>query len=275
MGICSDQATNYLKSLNLNTIRQPQEGVDPLMLLGIYKGARGIIGTLDQLAEPGGVAPQPTVRSSAAANINGKRTSKMPLALGLDILGGVIGAMGGNLGIKASYEAARTVEFEFRDVTLYRPNQIEIGDFLEKSEIRWDHVILKRYLIGDGKLYVITDVVKSKKVAVTAYRSDKSALAIEIPAVQQIVGGKVSVDRDSDASTTITYEGEAELAFGFQAIELAAGQRGDDGEIDVVYRPVRAGDASFSLSRGATSNSVFVDFEGAIDALKRLDPEAL
>jgi hypothetical protein len=274
MGICTDKSVEHLKSLNLNTILQPQEDIVPLQLLGEYKGARGIIGTLDQLVEqPGGTLPQ--VTPSAAANINGRKSSRLPLSLGLNVLGNVLGAMGGNIGVAASYASARNVEFTYDEVTRHRANTISIGDYLASAAIRWDHPILKKYLFGAGNLYVLTEVVTSRRIGVTAYRSDSTALKLDVPVIQAVVGGSVSVRSESESSSTVTYEGSRDLAFGFMAIELSAGTRGDDDEIDLAFRPVKAGSASFSVTGGGAAALVFADFEGALRGLEHVEADAL
>ena len=270
MGICTDRSVNYLKSLNLNTILQPQEDIAPLHLLGEYGGARGIIGTLSQLVDGGGALP--AITSGAAANINGQRSSKLPISLGLNILGNIIGAMGGNIGVTASYEKVKKVDFSFSNVMRRRANTISIGDFLESAEIRWDHIILKKYLFGSGKLYVLTEVVTSKKIGVTAYQANNAVLKLEVPVIQAAVGGSVTVGSEAQSTATVTYEGDKDLAFGFAAIELSAGERGDDGEIDLVFRPVNAGDVSFSVLGGGF---VPATFDGALADLTACDPETL
>ncbi|MBO9579677.1 MAG: hypothetical protein J7498_02155 [Sphingobium sp.] len=272
MGICSDRSVNYLKSLNLNVILHPQEDLAPLALLGEYGGARGIIGTLGQLTEAqNGDLPQ--ITSGTAANINGQKSSKLPIKLGLDILGNIIGAMGGNLGVTAAYEHASKVEFTYSGVTRYRANTIQIGDYLAASKVRWDHPILKKYLFGKGKLYVLTEIVTSKKLGVTAYNHDNSTLSLEVPVIKELVGGSLSVGHEGETTTIVTYEGDKELAFGFVAIELSGGDRGDDGDFDLMFRPVNPGAISFGV--GAGQGVVFADFEGALPMLAVADPETL
>lgn len=270
MGICTDKSVNYLKSLNLNTILHPQEDLAPLALIGEYKGSRAVIGSLDQLVEDGGNLPP--VTSGVAANINGQKSSRLPISLGINILGNILGAMGGNMGVNASYENLKKIEFTFSEVTRRRANTISVGDYLQNSEVRWNHLILKKYLFGSGKLFVITEIVTSRKIGVTAFRTDNTAVKLDVPVIQQAVGGSVAVSSESQSSATITYEGPKDLAFGFVAIELSAGERGDDGELDLVFRPVNAGDASFSVLGGPMR---VADFEGALPSLDRCDPATL
>jgi hypothetical protein len=272
MGMCSDRSVNYLKTLNLNVILHPQEGLKPMDLLGVYKDAPGILGRLDQLTEPHN-HPLPEITSGVAANINGQRSSKLPIELGIGILGRILGAMGAQLDVALTYKQAQKIDFTYTDVTRHRANTMAIGDFLGAARIRWNHPVLKKYLFDSGKLYVITEIVTSRKIGVTAYRQDDTQLKLDIPVIREIAGGSIKIGSESETSTTVLYEGDTPLAFGFSAIELAAGERGDNGEIDLVLRPVKAGAVSYSLGGGQAL--VFADFEGALPTLSREDPAAL
>ena len=256
MGLCVDRPVNYLRNLGLNTILQPRDGIAPLALLGEANGQRALIGTLDQLIEPNS-APLPTVVSSVAANINGERSSKLPVEIGLNILGGIISAMGGNLGIDAAYSNAKRLEFSFADVTRDRANVIQIGDFLSEGKVRWNHPILSRYLFGDGNLYVLTEVVRSPQISVTAFDEHKASLGLDITVIKGIVGGKVGVAAEGSGNTAVSYKGDTSLAFGFVAIELSAGDSNHDGELDLVFRPVKVGDVALSLASPAVERKLF------------------
>jgi hypothetical protein len=269
MGICADKSVHFLKSMGLNVIRQPAADIAPGLLIGEFKGSIGLIGELSDLVEPPAPA-LPPVTSATAADISGQRTSKLPLSLGLDILGGIIGALGGNLGIKAAYEGARTVEFQYKNVIRERMPSVKVGDFLTGADVRFDHLILEKYLFGKGNLYVIVEVVKSNEIGVTAFRKDKTSIGLDVPAIKGIVGANLEVGPESEGSHTVVYKGAEKLAFGFVAIELSAGVRGPDGELDLVFRPVK--DGMIALSPDDQGPVVMADFAGAIDALPRIDP---
>jgi len=273
MGLCNDRAVNFLKENNLNTIRHPEENVFPLDLIGEFRGARGIIGRIDQLVEHP-TAPLPGVQSGAAANLSGQRTSKLPIAIGLDILGSVLGAFGGNLGVKAAYDGSRKVEFMFLNVHRDRANQIAIGDYVESGEVRWDHLILAKYLFGEGKLYVITEVAKSNEIGVTAFRSGNVAIRLDVPTVQAMVGGAVSVGIENESTSTLTFKGDKSLAFGFAAVELSAGENEQTGELALVYRPVKAGTVLMHAAAARPKLAV-LDAGGALGSLRHSDPASL
>ena len=69
MGLCRDNATNYLAQLGYSLVRVPRENINPLDLVGRDRDQMKL-GTLDQLlTKPGGSLPQVT-RDQAASHVN-------------------------------------------------------------------------------------------------------------------------------------------------------------------------------------------------------------
>ena len=62
---------------------------------------------------------------------------------------------------------------------------------MQAGEVRWDHLILEKYLFGRGNLYVITEVVKSNEIGVTAFKRRK--LLKEIYQLETGFAGDVDV----------------------------------------------------------------------------------
>ncbi len=270
MGLCADKSINHLAGLGLNTILHPQENIPPLSLLGEADGQRALIGTLDQLVKHPS-APSPTITTAAAGNINGQRSSKLPIDLGINLLGNIISAMGGNLGIGAAYEHAQRIEFAYTGVARDRANVIQIGDYLQGVSIRWHHPILQEYLFGKGNLYVLTETVRSAELSVTAYDAHKASLSLDVPEIRQIIGGKIGVASEGSGNTTVSYKGDRQLVFGFVAIELSAADN-HDGELHLAFRPVRAGGVALGLAAPAIVPTLF---PGPLQTLPALDLAAL
>lgn len=221
MGICKDQATTYLKDLGYNVVRHPREGIEPLQLIGRQNGSVLQLGGLDKLiTSPPGPLPVIT-RDQVATDLSGQASSKLDLAVGLNILGSFIKAMtGNNLGLKTSYKQAQKVQFEFSEVTTDSVVPLEVGSYLRNGEVDDDNLVLEQYVLGNGSLYLITRTVKAKKFTVTAEKSNGTGVELEVPVIQQAVGGSVKVTADSERSSKITYEGPVALTFGFQAFEV-------------------------------------------------------
>ncbi len=220
MGICIDQSTKFLKGLGYNVVRLPRQGIAPLQLIGVQNGDAQYLGDLSGLVLAGGGA-LPTLRpNERAGDVNGQRSSELSAAIGVNILAAIVGSMGGNLGIKAYYKSAKTVTFEYTDVTGDAVAPLDVGQYLRGAQIDVENPIIEQYVLGNGRLYLITRTLKSTKFRTVVTRSDGGSVAAEIPEIQKVVGGNIEVKADSKDSTGVTYEGKVPLVFGFQCLDV-------------------------------------------------------
>ena len=177
------------------------------------------LGAVTKLLTPGENIPPPTIiADTPAANINGLRTSSMKIGVGLSFLGTIIGAMGGNLGVEAQYQQAKSAVFEFQSVFEDKIDVVELDQYLGDSDINPASVFVRQLLDAD-KLYIITATIKSNKFTFDAKKSDGTDLKVDMPVIQQIVGGNVKIGGESAVSSKLTYEGKIPLIIGFQAVQ--------------------------------------------------------
>ena len=101
-------------------------------------------------------------------------------------------------------------------------------------------------------VFVITSTLKASKINVKAQAADKTELKLDVPVVQQAVGGNLKVSASGTNNTALTYEGTVPLVFGFQAVRLIF----DEGR----YRTMKLSDAgsialeSLALRHGEDEN---------------------
>jgi hypothetical protein len=247
VAICADQSTTYLKRLGFNVVRLPQEGIRPLQLVGRQHKTTAWLGSISQLIANTPGRPPKTDKDLVAAEINGQNSSSLKLGIGANVLGPIIGAMGGNLGVNTSYTNARRIAFHFEDVLSDRAAPLAIGEYLRNSEVDADNPVLREYVLGNGELFVITQTVKAKNLKVSYERKEGVAARIDVPAIQGLVGANVAVERAGDSSAMVSFKGTKTLVFGFRcfavgvldgdltlttakagAVPLAAGQQTDD-----------------------------------------------
>ncbi len=252
MGLCKDRAVTYLNGLGYNVIRHPRVGLTPLMLIGRQNRDVSVLGDLQQLiTEPPTTRPEIAV-DQAAAGIEGQRSSELTLGVGLNILGTVLGAMGGNLGVDVAYKRARTIKFEFANVTSDTAKPLDIGSYLRDGDVDAHNLVLQQYVLGNGELYVVTEVVRSDQLSVVATRKDGTEVSVDVPVVQEIVGGKVSVATQSAGSSTVTYSGTEKLAFGFKCYRIGI----EDGVLSMMaVAPSGAQALSFDGEGQSTTSS--------------------
>ena len=216
----SDPFVNALKSFGYNIVRLPKADIQPLLLLSKNGDNLDRLGTVTTLLTPGDTIAAPKITSDvSAANLNGSRTGSMKIGLGLSILGNIIGAMGGNMGVEAQYQQAKSAVFEFQSVLQDQIDIVELDQYLGDADINPASVFVSQLLDAD-KLYVVTATIKSSKFGFEAKTSSGAEVKVSVPVIQQVVGGNVTVGGDSATTSKLTYEGKIPLIFGFQAVQL-------------------------------------------------------
>lgn len=241
MGLCSDESTKFLRNLGYNVVRLPRANIAPLTLVGVHKGESIEQGPLARLVTS--TRTLPTIApDEVMANISGRRTSKLSLGLGITMLNGLLGALGAaGANVKAHYKKAKTITFEYADVLSDSVLPFDVGDYLREGDIDAGNKVIEQYVLGNGRLFLITRTIKSRKFLVTASTSSEQDLEVGVEAIKRELEGKVEVSAAAETATTVTYEGKTPLVFGFQC--LAIGVR--DGILTT--SAVAAGDQSMAI----------------------------
>jgi hypothetical protein len=159
------------------------------------------------------------------------------------MLASLVGAMGGNLGVKTSYTDAQRVEFHYKDVLNDFVVPAEVGVYLKGAEIDAENPLLREYVLGNGELFVITKTAKSKKFILKYERKNGTDARLDVPAIEQLVGAKVSVGIANELGSAVSFTGRNHLVFGFQCFRLGVF------EGDITITSVQAGGAILDVAR--------------------------
>lgn len=214
-----DPYLSALKKLGLSVVRLPRANLGPLTVM-VRDGSKLLVtGTVPELMKS--AVPTPQIRrDQPAAGIAANKTRELDVSLGLNLLAGWLGAMGaGNLGIETQFKNAKTITFAFPDVQVDTTSGIELDKYLARSEpdpTAKQHV----KLLESDRVYVIVLAAKSRRFSVEAKAASGQSVSLDVPAIQQLVGGEVKVSAAQSGATTVSYEGKAPLYFGFQALQL-------------------------------------------------------
>lgn len=216
---CSDPYISLLKQQGYNVVRLPREDFVPLTLLASEEGRDlSRMGLLAELLQADSL-PQ-VKRDTPAAGIAGKRTADMNVSLGLNLLGSIIGAMGGGqIGLDTAFNHARSLAFEFPQVLADDVSIVELDKYLGRAQIDPDSRHLANLLELDD-LYVVTGILKSKRFTVAVTSAGSADIELDVPAIKEVVGAKVGVSSESGAESKVSFEGQVPLVFGFQARRL-------------------------------------------------------
>ena len=165
-----DQSITFLRSFGFSVFRFPRASAQPLELM--HRDGKDLtrLGMVPDLVDAGEIAA-PDVRrdGNPGIDIEGKETSKVNVAIGLSILGGFISALGGGkLGLDVAFNKARTVTFQYTAVIEDVVDVLAVEKFVKAGRIS-PHIpsgTLEKLL--DGEVYVVTSVLKTKKIVVAA-----------------------------------------------------------------------------------------------------------
>jgi hypothetical protein len=217
---CKDPSLTYLNKYGYNVVKLPRTGIEPLMVLGRDKGLTPI-GTLGTVWKTPGPAPQPGPPRPASA-VEGQRTEKLDLSIGLKLLANALAAFGATMpSVDFAYHKASKVQFNFVHVVTVAIDPFVVGDYLATGDLNLNNPFVQRYLDDDdSQAYIITEVLKSDSVAVTATDSSGTEIKVDVPAISGVVGANVSVAPSSEGSAQITYKGPEAVTFGFKAFEI-------------------------------------------------------
>lgn len=221
MAFCEDPALTYLNRLGYNVVRLPRAGLMPLEVLGC-EGSRPPerLGALQAVWQS--ALPVPATTDGDTAAIMGKSSSNIKVSFGLKILEGVLGAMGATVPqVGLAYSRARTVRFEFTEPAVKRIAPLEIGNYIAGGDLNTANPFVRRYMLSDEtRAFVVTDVLLSNSLRVTALDESESGAKVDILAVQGAVGANVEVGATTGVEGDLVYKGKQLLAFGYKAHEI-------------------------------------------------------
>jgi hypothetical protein len=245
---CTDPYITLLKSSGYNVVRLPRGDFSPLLLLA-EEGGKDLnrMGSIKDLLTG---ARAPVIKANTpAASISGKRTGTINIGIGLNLLGTIIGAMGGTqIGLDTQFKNTSSIAFEFPEVFADDVDVTKLDLYLGKAQINSASRTLARLLECDA-LYVVTGTVKAKKFSIDTATGGSAGAGVNVPVVQQIVGANITVSGEAASARRLLFEGQSPLTFGFQArrlvysggngIQLAAVEPGSVGAKDVILKSQR------------------------------------
>lgn len=218
---CKDPALTMLRSKGYNVVRLPKADIKPTQLL-VRRGSRlQRLGELTSVFSPDPGAPVPAINAdNPSTGISGSQSADLDIGVGLNILGGLISALGGSaLALNASYSRARSIQFEFAETLESNAEMALLDMFLAGATLSpFAHAVAQ--MLDSDDVFVITSTLKSRKINVAAKDNGKASIGIDVPVIQGAIGGNVKVAAGGEANSVVSYEGQVPLIFGFQAVRL-------------------------------------------------------
>ena len=256
MGIlpsCKDPALSALKSIGYNVVQLPRVNLRPTQLLVSSNKRLKQLGELTSVFVPAadgpGIPPVSLDRNGPSIAIT--KTASLDVGVGLNILGGLISALGGStMGLNFSYAKAAKIQMEYGGTLENSAELALIDQFLSSSRVNPFATAAAQMLDAD-QVYVVTSTLKATTLNVAATDEKKNAIGIDVPVLSGAIGGNLKVSSAGAGSTTIKFEGTTPLVFGFQAVRLIF----DEG----VYRAMKLVDGGGVIAEGTANDPYMAD----------------
>jgi hypothetical protein len=218
MAICKDPMVEALKDAGYNVLAVPRQDFVPLQLLR-SDGRRTLrpLGSLaEELASDG---PLPAVRTGErASDLTVTRTRRLSGSLGVDVFGRLLQAVGASPAAAAELGREGGTSVALTGVTRDSVEEGDLAAYLEHGvRTRTERT---RQLAEERRLFVVTAVLRSRVLRVETSRKVAARIEASVPVVPG-VAPKIEVSGGAEGTTTLTYEGESALTFGFQAVQLS------------------------------------------------------
>lgn len=217
--MCKDSALQYLNHFGYNVIKLPRQDMDPLLVLAGKRGNLTCLGPVSQfIIKP---TRQPEIkRDQLVADIAGKKTNKLDIGIGLNLLSGFLSVLGFATGkLNNQYSKARTVQFVFNNVLADGLYLTDVDDFLLSGQPRTDS-LLQEEIDEEGEAYIVYETIKSNSFGIIAYDSKNTAIQVDVDGIQKILGVSSGIKVSRDADYAVVYKGGQHLYFGFKAVKF-------------------------------------------------------
>ena len=217
-----DESITFLKDRGYCVLRMPRSDARPLQTL-LKAGKKDLtrLGELSTITIPGAnPLPPLSLDNVSPVEISGKESSSTKIEVGINILGNIIQALGGNtLGISAGFTRAKSMTFKFEDVLEDHADVDKLDQYLTTCSFRPDMTAVTNALIEDD-VFVITSTIKTNKFTINAKGDSGTKVGLDVPVISGVASGSLKVDTTKATEGTVVYQGTNPDIFGFQAVRL-------------------------------------------------------
>lgn len=221
MARCSDKSIGKLNDKGYNVVKLPRAGIEPMDWIGRDERATECLGPVGSVLINTAMPPAST--TSPVAELSGQQSSKLDVGIGLRVLGNVLQAFGASTpSLDGAFAKAKTLTFTYGNVTSTKVDVGKAAGYLGASSAHPGNPLANHYLLDDDTTaYLITEVLKSNEISITATDANGANVPMDAGVIQGLVGGKVNIKADSSSAAKLTLSGATPVTFGFKAFEIS------------------------------------------------------
>jgi hypothetical protein len=221
--LCSDDPLVVLlrASFGTNLVRIPEARVQPLCCVAVrgkdvaFRGNLGFLLPAGELLE----APAFAKAHSSMADISGKQSRSVDVALGLEILGGFLNGMPA-ASIAGAFSGAKEVAFSFGNVRREWIDEGWLGHFLPSCLLNLQNLAVRDFTTKPKwGLLIITSIITSDQFTMRVTKANSDDFNLGASALHSLLA-KSSAKFGILAATEreVTFKGKQPLTFAFTTV---------------------------------------------------------
>lgn len=239
LSLFSRGSASFLPDRDFLPMAMPTSGFDVLWILTRNGGALRRFGILsDVLVARDLLAADAVRRDETTANAAGTASKSVKAGLSLGIVNTILTALGGKVGLDLSATGAHSVEYAYTDVATDIVNLARLDAWLFGADLAPGAGRVADLLVAE-RLYLVVASLKAGGVTSTMRDAKGMDLKLDVPTVQQLVGGGITVSGSSTHTNALTFRGPVPLVIAAKVAQLKVDERGfwvneeplSDGEI--------------------------------------------
>jgi hypothetical protein len=228
-----------------NIVRVPEARIQPLTVAAVRDSQSSFRGALAPLLHgPADALAAVAIGQSRMADLSGRRSRRVAVDLGLDILDGFLRGFGvSGAALRHQFDGVAEVSFTFREVHRAFVDANQLGRALRGRRIAPDNPAAAIFFGDDPyDLLLIDSAIGSREFTLQIERKQKTDFSLDVPAIQDFVAkANAQVTVESAAGRDLTFSGTEALSFAFTCLRFLLD---DDGRI-VALPPDTGGGRAF------------------------------
>ncbi len=230
LGLCDgDPLVTVLKDLfGSNIVKVPEERIKPLCVVASSGRRTAFRGKLSPLLV-GNPELNIQISSSRMADLSGKSSRKVNLALGLEILEGFLKGFGiPSAGINLKLQGAEKVSFHFKNVVRDFLDVNVLGKMLSEQIVDEDSPAASIFFGETAYAFLVIDsVITSSDFAINLEKGHDHSFKLDVPAIQTLVAqANAGMEVNTTTGYDLIFKGPEQLAFAFSCVKLYLDQAG-------------------------------------------------
>jgi hypothetical protein len=226
MSLFGTQVRQFLPDRDYLPLALPTSDMDVLWVLTRDRGAVRRFGVLaDVLTGTTPPGEELVRRNAIVVDATGKGNHSEKVGLTLNIVNTILTALGGKAGLSLSDTGASSVDYTYTDVHADTVDIVKLDGWMAQADLSNTSRRVSEMLVAE-KVYVVVGALKASGIAVSLLDNASQSVKVDIPTIQNMVGGGVTIDNAGGHSNKITFHGTQSLTVAAKVAQLKVDEQG-------------------------------------------------